>query len=161
MSIIIPRKSSTKILVWCLYACVFSNWPNTFPISLAHVTLWTSIKYLNYNFHGTFGYICYPFPGLICPEKLSPKSTTCAFLGYAPNHTGFLCYFPLTAKTYTSRHVVFYETTFSLPNSPFHSSVIFPSPKVVLPMFLSSYSYSLPSSSSTGSSLTHVSSPTP
>ena len=74
----------------------------------------------DYSVFRTFDCLCYPFLGDNRPNKLSPKSSPCIFLGYAPSHRGYLCYDSVTFKTYTSRHVTFYEDVFpsSSPPSP-------------------------------------------
>ena len=43
---------------------------------------------------------------------MSPKSSSCVFLGYSPIHKGFRCFDRKTQCLYVSRHVQFYETIF-------------------------------------------------
>ncbi|KAJ0572915.1 putative RNA-directed DNA polymerase [Helianthus annuus] len=71
----------------------------------------------DYSLLRNFGCLCYPFLGDTRADKLSPKSTPCIFVGYAPSHLGYLCYDPHTSRTYTSRHVRFHESIFDIPVS--------------------------------------------
>ena len=48
----------------------------------------------DYSLLRTFGCLCYPFLGDTRADKLSPKSTPCIFVGYAPSHLGYLCHTP-------------------------------------------------------------------
>ncbi|WVZ64441.1 hypothetical protein U9M48_013951 [Paspalum notatum var. saurae] len=59
-----------------------------------------------------FGALCYPNLTATAPNKLSPRSTACIFLGYPADHRGYHCYDPAARCVYTSRHIVFDETTF-------------------------------------------------
>ncbi|WVZ65258.1 hypothetical protein U9M48_014654 [Paspalum notatum var. saurae] len=59
-----------------------------------------------------FGALCYPNLTATAPNKLSPRSTACIFLGYLADHRGYRCYDPAARRVYTSRHVVFDETMF-------------------------------------------------
>lgn len=110
-----------------------------------------------YSLFRTFGCLCYPFLGSTRVDKLSPKSVACIFLGYAPNHKGYLCYDTTTTKTYTSRHVVFHETVFPIASLDHVSS-----PSVVnLPTFPSSSTLSphSPPTHTSSSTSTHTHSP--
>ena len=40
----------------------------------------------------TFGCLCFPYLRDYAPNKLSPKSSPCVFLGYSPLHKGFRCF---------------------------------------------------------------------
>ncbi|PKU59636.1 Retrovirus-related Pol polyprotein from transposon TNT 1-94 [Dendrobium catenatum] len=60
----------------------------------------------------TFGCLCYPWLRPYAPDKFSPRSHACVFIGYSPLHKGYKCYNPTTGKTPISRHVVFYEHQF-------------------------------------------------
>ncbi|KAM0063403.1 putative RNA-directed DNA polymerase [Helianthus debilis subsp. tardiflorus] len=71
----------------------------------------------DYSLLRTFGCLSYPFLGDTRADKLSPKSTPCIFVGYAPSHLGYLCYDPHTSRMYTSRHVRFHESIFDIPGS--------------------------------------------
>lgn len=44
--------------------------------------------------------------------KFVYRSRPCVFLGYSPNHLGYLCLNLDTNKTYTCRHVKFDESYF-------------------------------------------------
>ncbi|RWR83570.1 retrovirus-related Pol polyprotein from transposon TNT 1-94 isoform X1 [Cinnamomum micranthum f. kanehirae] len=44
--------------------------------------------------------------------KLSAQSSKCAFLGYANDHEGFLCYDPKVKRVRVSRNVVFFENQY-------------------------------------------------
>nr|GEY55891.1 hypothetical protein [Tanacetum cinerariifolium] len=83
--------------------------------SSSHELLFHSIP--DYSIFRTFGCLCYHFLRDTSPNKLSPKSIPCIFLGYAPSHPGYLCYDSVTSKTYTSRHVTFYEDVFPSSSS--------------------------------------------
>ena len=41
------------------------------------------------------------------PNKLSPHSIPCIFLGYSPSHKGFRCLDPTTTRLYITRHAHF------------------------------------------------------
>lgn len=45
-------------------------------------------------------------------HKLEPRSLQRVFIGYSPQHKGYICLYPLTGKVYISRHVVFDEECF-------------------------------------------------
>ena len=81
----------------------------------------------NYKSFKTFGYACYPLLRPYSSHKFSLRSTQCVFLGYATNAKGYLCLDPISSRLYTSRHVVFYETTFPFSNSS-HPTSSPPSP---------------------------------
>lgn len=49
-------------------------------------------------------------------SKFEPKSYPYVFIGYNPIHKGFRPYHPPSRKVLVSRHVVFYEKTFSYNN---------------------------------------------
>ncbi|GFZ05453.1 hypothetical protein Acr_17g0010250 [Actinidia rufa] len=82
-------------------------------------------KQPDYSMLRTFGCLCFPYLRDYAPNKLSPKSSPCVFLGYSPLHKGFRCFDRKTQRLYVSRHVQFYETIFpyagnniqQLPNS--------------------------------------------
>ena len=63
----------------------------------------------SYNHLHTFGCVCYvhlPLPEI---NKLTGQSVKCAFLGYAMNEKGFLCYDSAICRIHTSRNVGFVE----------------------------------------------------
>lgn len=59
-----------------------------------------------------FGCTCYPFLGPYKKDKLSPKSSKYTFISYSPMHKGYKCHDNTTKKIFTTRHVVFEETSF-------------------------------------------------
>ncbi|RVW91359.1 Retrovirus-related Pol polyprotein from transposon RE1 [Vitis vinifera] len=69
-------------------------------------------KQPDYSMLRTFGCLCFPYLRDYSPNKLSPKSTPCVFLGYNTLHKGFRCLDRKTHRVYVSRHVQFYEHTF-------------------------------------------------
>ncbi|KAJ0787642.1 putative RNA-directed DNA polymerase [Helianthus annuus] len=107
----------------------------------------------DYSILRTFGCLCYPFLGDTREDKLSPKSIPCIFVGYAPSHLGYLCYDPHSSRTYTSRHVRFYETVFDIPGSS--SSSVSSSSSSLDPPFC------IPPPSSVPTSFTPISSVSP
>ncbi|KAJ0535144.1 putative RNA-directed DNA polymerase [Helianthus annuus] len=107
----------------------------------------------DYSLLRTFGCLCYPFLGDTRADKLSPKSTPCIFVGYAPDHLGYLCYDPHTSRTYTSQHVRFHESVFDIPGSSTTPTASFD----FIPLFIPPHS--LPVSSSCPSLPVSVSSP--
>ena len=69
------------------------------------------------NFH-PFGCCVYPYLRDYMPNKLSPRSIPCIFLGYSSAHKGFRCLDPATIKLYITRHAQFDETHFpTIPSS--------------------------------------------
>jgi hypothetical protein len=70
----------------------------------------------SYDHLRVFGCACYPNTSATAPNKLSPCSTRCLFLGYSPDHKGYRC-LDLTSHRIISRHVVFDEDVFPLAGS--------------------------------------------
>ncbi|PKU62451.1 Retrovirus-related Pol polyprotein from transposon TNT 1-94 [Dendrobium catenatum] len=70
----------------------------------------------NYTVLRTFGCLCFPWLRPYAPNKLSPRSQECVFLGYSTSHKGYKCYNLTTHKIQISRHVVFHETIFPYKN---------------------------------------------
>jgi hypothetical protein len=93
-----------------------------------------------YDHLRVFGSACYPNLTSTTPNKLSPRSTLCVFLGYPLNYKGYRCLDLRTHKVIISRHVTFDETFF--PYST-HSSKSY-----LLPLSSSS-SFQLPTESLT------------
>ncbi|KAJ0864428.1 putative RNA-directed DNA polymerase [Helianthus annuus] len=58
-------------------------------------------SYTNFKIFG-----CRVFPYLrdYAPNKLSPRSDSCIFLGYCPQYKGFRCLNPSTSRIYVTRH---------------------------------------------------------
>jgi hypothetical protein len=55
---------------------------------------------------------------MMTPNKLSPHSTPCTFLGYPADHKGYRCFDLTTRKVITSWHVIFDESQFSFMEMP-------------------------------------------
>jgi hypothetical protein len=71
----------------------------------------------SYDHLRVFGCACYPNTSDTAPNKLSPRSTRCLFLGYSPDHKGYR-YLDLTShRIIISRHVVFDEDVFPIAGS--------------------------------------------
>lgn len=60
-----------------------------------------------------FGSTCFPNLRPYNQHKFSPRSSPCVFLGYAPNHKGYICMDPHTYRKYISRDVLFNEKNFT------------------------------------------------
>jgi hypothetical protein len=65
-----------------------------------------------------FGCLCYLNLIATTTNKLSPRSTTCAFLGYPLEHKGYKCLDLSTHKVIISCHVLFDESSFPLTLQP-------------------------------------------
>ena len=59
-------------------------------------------KQPDYSMLRTFGCLCFPYLRDYSPNKLSPKSTPCVFLGYSTLHKGFRCLDRKTHRVYVS-----------------------------------------------------------
>ncbi|PKU87366.1 Retrovirus-related Pol polyprotein from transposon TNT 1-94 [Dendrobium catenatum] len=59
-----------------------------------------------------FGFLCFPWTKPYAPNKLSPRSQECVFIGYSAAHKGYNCYNILQDRVYTSRNVIFFENQF-------------------------------------------------
>jgi hypothetical protein len=71
----------------------------------------------SYDHLRVFGCACYPNTSATAPNKLSPRSTCCLFLGYSPDHKGYRCLDLTSHRIIISRHVVFDEDVFPLAGS--------------------------------------------
>jgi hypothetical protein len=71
----------------------------------------------SYDHLRVFGCACYPNTSATAPNKLSPHSTRCVFLGYSPDHKGYRCLDLTSHLIIISRHVVFDEDVFPLAGS--------------------------------------------
>ena len=76
-----------------------------------------------YSLLRTFGYLCFPFLRDYMPNKLSPHSIPCVFIGYSLLHKGFRCLDKKTTWVCVSRHVQFFEDYFPYATSTILSSV--------------------------------------
>ncbi|KAL3846245.1 hypothetical protein ACJIZ3_003648 [Penstemon smallii] len=81
-----------------------------------------------YRFLKVFGCQCWPNLRPYNKHKMDPRSLPCVFLGYSPNHHGYLCLHLPTSRLYISRDVLFDETIFPFapsypkPTSPPNSN---------------------------------------
>jgi transposase InsO family protein len=77
----------------------------------------------SYHTLRVFGCLCYPNITSTTPNKLSPRSTRCVFLGYPSRHKGYRCLDLATRRIIISRHVIFDEHTFPYaPDTPVQPS---------------------------------------
>lgn len=79
----------------------------------------TEILYLRkptYSHLRTFGCLCYPNIYFTTPHKLVLRSIPSIFLGYPPNHRGYLCHIISTNQPIISLHVTFDEQQFPHQN---------------------------------------------
>jgi len=68
----------------------------------------------NYHKLKCFGCLCFPSIKPYANHKLVQKSVMCVFVGYSADQHAYLCLDPTTGKIYTSCHVKFVESEFSL-----------------------------------------------
>jgi hypothetical protein len=68
----------------------------------------------SYDHLRVFDCACYPNTSALAPNKLSPRSTRCLFLGYSPDHKGYRCLDLTSHCIIISRHIVFDEDVFPL-----------------------------------------------
>lgn len=66
-------------------------------------------KHPNYHMLHTFGCVCFVHLPAHERHKLAAQSVRCAFMGYSPNHKGFVCYDSLNNRWRISRDVIFFE----------------------------------------------------
>lgn len=66
----------------------------------------------DYQFLQTFGSACWPNLRPFNCHKWDLRSKLCVFMGYIPDHKGYLCLHYPTRCVYVSRDVVFNETQF-------------------------------------------------
>ena len=57
----------------------------------------------------TFGCVCFIHLPPTERTKLTAQSRRCAFLGYATNQKGYVCYDPIGRRIRVSRNVIFFE----------------------------------------------------
>ena len=93
------------------------------------------------NFH-PFGCRVYPYLRDYMPNKFSPRTIPCIFLGYSPAHKGFRYLDPAITKLYIIRHAQFDETHF--PATP--SSQAQPLSSISISNFLEPHLYHIHSS---------------
>lgn len=93
----------------------------------------------SYHHLRVFGCTCYPNLSSTAPNKLSPRSTACVFLGYPTHHKGYRCLDLTTNRLIISRHVVFDEASFPFaktscpPSSTYSFLDVPPSVEALLP----------------------------
>uniref|UniRef100_A0A2N9EXT0 Uncharacterized protein n=1 Tax=Fagus sylvatica TaxID=28930 RepID=A0A2N9EXT0_FAGSY len=87
-----------------------------------------------YDFLRTFGSQCFPYLRSYAKDKLEPRSLPCIFVGYSDKHKGYRCLHLSTGRVYTSRHVVFDETSF-----PFAPAVSVPQVAELVPTHLADW----------------------
>ena len=80
----------------------------------------------------TFGCVCFVHLPLTERTKLTAQSRRCAFLGYATNQKGFVCYDPIGRHIRVSRNVIFFENQYFLQT---HMDCPQPSSPALLPGF--------------------------
>ena len=100
---LIGSKLSTAVFVTNRRPSSSKN--NGIPYHLLHH------KMPDYSILRVFGCLCYPNLSAKTQHKLSPRSTTCVFLGYPPQK-GYRCLDLSSRKIIISQHVVFDETHF-------------------------------------------------
>lgn len=113
-----------------------------------------------------FGCLC--FPHTVTSHKLSPRTTSCVFLGYPSQHRRFRCLNLANNKIIISRHVIFDETSFPFgsmtPDQPpsysflDHATV---DPNIFSSRFARSLGPTIDTSSPSTSTLVHTSQPDP
>ena len=101
----------------------------------------------NYQRLRVFGCLCFPWLRPYTRNKLEERSKRCVFLGYSLTQSAYLCLDVENKRLYTSRHVMFDESTY-----PFASREQSSSPQVT-PLESSS---SLPTNSWSPCSILHL-----
>jgi len=84
----------------------------------------------SYKSFKVFGCLCYPWLRPYAPNKSSPRSTPCVFLGYSTQCHSYICLDRATQRVHLSPHIVFveYQFPFSHPN-PQTSPPLLPTPQ--------------------------------
>ena len=59
-----------------------------------------------------FGCCVFPYLRDYAKHKLSPRSTSCIFIGYSPKYKGYQCLDPTTLRIYLTQHAQFDEDTY-------------------------------------------------
>jgi hypothetical protein len=70
----------------------------------------------DYSHLRSFGYLCFQNLRATTPNKLTPRSSSCIFIGYAREHKGYHCLDLQTHKIIMSQHIIFDELMFPLPS---------------------------------------------
>jgi hypothetical protein len=100
---VINRLSSSSISFDTLYHLIFQKLPD-------------------YHFFKVLGCCCYLYTRPYMPNKLSPRSFSCIFLGYSTTYKGYKCHNLRNNKIFFSRHIIFDETCFTFKNYTSQSS---------------------------------------
>jgi len=128
-------ESSVPLRFWCEALSTAIHLINRLPSSTLHNVspfyklFGYSPSYFNLR---TFGCVCFVHLAPHERHKLTNQSVKCAFLGYAINKKGYVCYDPQLRRIRVSRNVVFFENQFFFPSyvAPSSSSFSF------MPQFL-------------------------
>ncbi|KAL5537784.1 hypothetical protein UlMin_045380 [Ulmus minor] len=71
----------------------------------------------DYMLMKVFGCLCYPFIRPYNSHKLQFRSVKCLFVGYSPQHKGYMCLDYTSGRVYVTRHVIFDENNFPLKST--------------------------------------------
>ncbi|GJU15952.1 retrovirus-related pol polyprotein from transposon RE1 [Tanacetum coccineum] len=66
----------------------------------------------NYDNFRAYGCQVFPYLPDYSPHKLAPRSISCVFIGYSPQHKGYRCLDPVTPRIFVTRHARFNEKVF-------------------------------------------------
>ena len=108
-------QSNLPISYWSYVVSTATHLINKLPTPLlSNKSPWESLFHTKptLSLLRAFGCQCFPLLTPYNKNKLQPKSVPCIFVGYPFNSKGYTCFDPLSHRFYTSRHVLFNETTF-------------------------------------------------
>ena len=112
--------SSLPMSFWGYAFTVVVTIINVLPTSVLHNSSPYQLlfnKKPDYSIYKIFGCACYPLLRPYNKHKMNLHSSLCGFLGYAPNHRGYICLSP-TSHIYISHHVIFDEHVYPYALSP-------------------------------------------